>query len=260
MKLSQIGVIIGAILIVLLLIIAVLAGIISKNDPIQQSIQNTLEGPSAQHPFGTDRLGRDIFSRVLYGLRANLGVGALAVLIALVIGAILGGAGGLLELFAGTPGKAINNIITIFARFLSSGPSFLLLLAIAGSHISATVPITIGIALILIPGFIRIASGAVLCGKEMRATGIIGMVLAKISLSMALAVLAYSILGFFGLGMQPPMPELGAMVSEGRSYLRASPTSIIYPGLLLVVTVLSFNILGESLNSSLIGKADRKRA
>ena len=252
MKLSHAGVIIGAVLVILLVLAAIFADIVSGHDPIEQNIQNVLESPSSQHPLGTDRLGRDILSRVVYGLRTNLGVGALAMLIALVAGVFLGGVGALLELVAGSPGKAINNIVTIFARFLSAGPAILLLLVIAAVRVGGTVAVAVGIALVLIPGFIRVVGGAVLCRKDISAFESIGMIVAKASLNMALAVLLYSILGFIGLGMQPPAPELGVLVAEGRNFLRDMANAVVYPGLVLAVTVLSFNILGESLNSLLI--------
>ena len=252
MKASHIGVIAGAALILIMVILAVFAGSVSKYDPISTDVSRSLEFPSSRHLFGTDRLGRDVFSRVLHGLREDLKVGVFAVLLALVGGSILGVLSTLLEQHAGILGKAVSNCITMYARFISAGPGILLLIAIVTFRFGSTVMMVIGIALVLVPGFIRVIGGIFKRRKNTITLGIAGIVCAIISTNMALAIMLFAAMGFLGLGIRPPMPELGALIAEGRNHLRNASYAVIYPGMTLFVALAAFYLFGESLNISFL--------
>ena len=243
--LSKIGVITGAVLIVMLTVTALFANILTEHNPIATNIQEQLSPPSRQHPYGTDNMGRDNQTRVFHGFRTTLGASSLSVLTALILGGALG-------LLAGGCGSTIYRAIILLARFLSAGPGILLILAIAYRWGSPALHMALGIPIVLIPGFIRVFSGLMLCKKDNNAKKLFGVVIAQISLGMAMAVLVCAGLGFIGLGAQPPTPEFGTMLASGIMYFRNAPWLVAYPGFALAVAALSFCILGESLNALLL--------
>ena len=242
-SLSIAGIIISSLLILLLIITALFAGILTGYDPILQNLQDRFSPPSSQHLFGADSFGRDVLTRVLYGFRSSLGVGALSILIALIIGALLG-------IAAGSTGSVIYSVIITAARFLSAGPGIILTILMA---VWSRSPLgcAIGIAIILIPGFIRVFSSII---SYKKAGDILLVIIAQMALSMALAVLLYAGLSYIGLGAQPPTAEPGLMIAHGIRYLRNGPHEAVIPGIALVLTALSFNILGESLNTYVLTK------
>ena len=247
--------IIGAALVILLVLAAIFAGLLTKHDPIMSDISMRFSRPTSGYPLGTDGLGRDIYTRVLYGLRTSLGTSAIAVLMSLMIGTILGAVGAFLEEFAGTIGKAINNAIVIMARFVSTGPGMLLLLVIPIAFgAGGTISIASGIAIVLLPGFILVAGGVISCRRTGNALSLLGLVVARISISMALAVFIYAIMSFIGMGAQPPTPELGSMISQGRNFITSSLYIALVPGITLALTLLSFNLLGEGLKAMALDK------
>ena len=245
--LPLIGLIVGAVLVLLLVFSALFAGALSGYDPIESSVEERLIPPSQRHPFGTDALGRDTLSRIVYGFREDLGVGGLAVLVSLVVGGAVG-------VVAGLVGGVLYKAAIYAMRFIAAGPGILFAVAIV-SVWRGSLSIVVGIAVLLVPGFTRVVSGLVLCLKNDNANkggyllSALLAVLGRVSLSMALAILVYAGFSFIGLGAQPPTPELGAMIGEGRMYIRDAAHTLVYPGVALVVSVLSFNILGESLNA-----------
>ena len=248
-KLSIAGAIIGALLVALLICAALFADSLARYDPHMQSLEERTSAPSQQHLYGTDHLGRDMKARVIYGIRDDLLVAAQATLIALIAGGVLGAA-------AGVCGGLADKVILFFGRFLASGPAILLTIVLASRGLAfagMTTGLMTGIVFILIPGFIRvirgIVSGSVDKGTNIikRALIITGAAAARIFLSIALAILVYAGFGYLGLGAQPPSPELGAAIRDGRNYLGSASYLIVYPALALVFTTLSFNILGESL-------------
>ena len=252
--LSKIGMIAGAVLVLLLIVTALLAGVLAEHGWEVQNFERQLEGPSQQHPFGTDRLGRDVYSRILHGLGTTLGAGALAMVMALAVGAILGAAAQWL-------GSVARSAVVCIARFISAGPGILLVFLIPAVRGPGAILITaVAIAIVLIPGFTRVFGGVVLCLKNADALGALGLIAAQMSLSMSMAVLAHAALGFIGLGTQPPTPELGALIAESRSFLRTHPNFVINPGLVLAFTAFAFNVLGESLNSAVLAKESGKNA
>ena len=260
--LNKTGMIAGAILVGLLILMALFASILTTHDPIAIDPAVRLSPPTQQNPFGTDNLGRDMLSRILYGWRTTLFIGFLAMLIALVAGAILGMAGGVLEDVAGSFGKVVNKVFICTARFLSAGPGILLAIAIAVASVynrGGYLGRATGIALLLVPGFIRVFGGVAPCFRDKTVKHAILMVLAQISLSIALAILVCAGLGYLGLVVQPPTPELGALIGSSREFLRVGSYLLLFPGLLLGVSALSFNILGESLNAHLLVVHYKKR-
>jgi len=242
--LSKIGVIVGAILVVLMIILALCASILTEYDPFVSSMQDRFSPPSQQHPFGTDNMGRDIQSRIFHGLRTTLGVSFLAVLIALVLGGALG-------LLAGAFDGVISRSVILLARFLSAGPGILLVIVSYRGGLSA-LNLALRMPVVLIPGFVRAFSGLKLCQKGNNTKKPLGMVIAQISLSMALAVFVCAVISYIGLGIPAPSPEFGALIAVGRDHLRNAPWMVVYPGLALAFAALSFNILGESLNALLL--------
>ena len=245
--LPLVGLIVGAVLVLLMVFSAIFAGVLSGYDPIELSVEERLTPPSQRHPFGTDNLGRDIFSRIVYAFRVDLRVSALAVLISLIVGGIIGAVAGLV-------GGVVYKAVIYAARFIAAGPGILFAIAVVSIYYG-TVSAIIGIAVLLIPGFIRVVSGLVLCLKNDSANkdgslpSALLAILGRVSLSMALAMLVYAGFSFIGLGAHPPTPELGAIISEGRMYLRNAVHVAMYPGIALLISALSFNILGESLNA-----------
>jgi peptide/nickel transport system permease protein len=254
----------GLLVVALLVAIAVLAPAIVPHPPNDQSFRIKLEPPSAEHLFGTDEFGRDIFSRVLIGTRVALGVGIFPVLIALVIGVGLG-------LIAGYYGRGIDQVVMRLIDILLAFPWLLLaigIMAVLGPGINNVV---IAVAIVYTPAFARIVRGSVLSIKEKeyveaaRAMGqpdgkiIVRHVLANAwapiivlsTLSIGQAIIYAAGLSFIGLGTQPPDADWGVMLSSGREYLRDAPWLGFFPGFAILVTVLAFNLFGDGLRDAL---------
>ena len=259
-KLSLIG--LAVVLIVILIV--VLAPYIATHDPRFIDYNAVLKPPSSNHYFGTDDLGRDIFSRVVWGGRESLRVGFMGITIALVgaliVGVSTGYAGGIVD-------DITQRVIEVFMAF----PTILLLLsivAILGPNLT-TVMIALGIS--VIPGYARLVRGSVLSVKNMeyitsaRLVGakdlrimlryilpnMMGPILVYTTLGLGGAIMTTAGLSYIGLGAQPPSPEWGAMLNNGRSYLRTAYWMSIYPGLAVFIVVLCINIFGDGLRDAL---------
>jgi len=249
-KLSVAGAIIGALLVLLLICVALLADSLAGYDPLTTHYDERMSAPSRQHPYGTDLLGRDVQSRVIHGVRDDLIFAAGATLIALVAGGVLGIVAGLLK------GGVIDKIIVFLGRFLASGPAILLAAVLAMSTFGpdgTATGRTVGVAIVLIPGFIRVIRG-IIAGKVdeganvgRRALMMAGAAASQVFISISVAILVYAGLSFLGIGAQPPASELGAAIASGRNNLHGAPYLMVYPALALITMTLSFNILGESL-------------
>jgi len=252
-KISTIGTIAGAVLVLLLILAACFADALTNHDPIEMSIADRLSPPSSTYPFGTDNMGRDIQTRIVYGLRTNIGVGALAALMALIVGGMLGVAAGLL-------GGMTNKAVVCLARFLAAGPGVLLVFVVLPAIGFSSFNSAIAISILLVPSFIHVIRGVVLflsdtgSSEDKRALKALGAVAARISSSVALAMLVMAGLGYLGIGAQPPTPELGAMFAAGREFFRTATHLVTYPGLALFVSVIPFHLLGGSLNRLLLAK------
>jgi len=255
-------------IILLFIVCAVFAPLIAAYDPIATDLGNALKKPSAQHWFGTDELGRDLFSRILFGARISLVIGLISVAIGLAvgvpIGALTGYFGGKLDLFAQ---RAIDIMIAFPGILLA-----IIVVTVLGVGVE-NVMIATGIA--SVPVYARLVRGSVLSIKKLgyisaakalgiaEATIIFGHVLpncfspviVQSTFQVATSILWAAGLGFLGLGAQPPIPEWGAILSRGRVYMRVAPHLTTYPGLAIFFMVLGFNLLGDGLRDALDPKS-----
>jgi peptide/nickel transport system permease protein len=249
---------------VILTATAILAPALAPYDPLAVAVEEQLLPPSSTHWAGTDLFGRDIFSRLLFGSRISLLVGVVAVAIASIPGLILG-------LIAGYNGRWIDSIIMRVMDVMLAFPGILLALSIVALLGSGLPNAMIAVGVAGIPNYTRLVRASVLTTKRRqfvraaRAVGcgagrivfrhilpnIFAPVLVLATLDMAWAILSASSLSFLGLGAQPPAPEWGAMLNEGRGYLRQAPWITAAPGLAIMLTVLSVNLLGDGLRDAL---------
>lgn len=264
--------ILGGVIVSIFVLCAIFAPWVAPHDPFKISLQRVLQPPSFEHPLGTDQLGRDMLSRIIYGARVSLTIGLVAVAIG-VLGGVPAGA------IAGFYGGKADLIFQRAMDVLLALPGILLALvviAVLGVGLFNTM-IAIGIA--SIPVYARLVRGLVLSIKEQeyisaaRALGIgnlrtvfrhimpncLGPIIVVSSLEMATAILAAAGLGFLGLGAQPPTPEWGTMLSDGRLFLRTAHHLVTFPGLAIVLAVLGFNLLGDGLRDALDPKLKTTR-
>lgn len=255
---------IGAYVIGVLILIAILAPILSPFDYAAQNLQKTKLVPNRENLLGTDEFGRDILSRILYGSRISLMIGIGSIGIGMVIGVSLG-------LIAGYFGGFIDSLIMRLVDVMLAFPYFLLAIAIIVLLGPGVFNIMLTIAIYSVPTFIRVIRGLVLSQKEKeyieaaRAFGendfniifryllpnCVPSIIVYATLRIGSAILIASILGFLGLGITPPSPEWGAMLSGGRAYLRSAPHVVIFPGIAIMIAVLAFNLLGDGLRDIL---------
>lgn len=256
--------VIGAILILFFIVVAIIGPFIAPYSPTEQDLVNKLQGPSAEHWLGTDHFGRDIFSRIIHGTGLTLIVGFFSVALGATVGVFLG-------IISGYYGGRIDSIIMRLMDILLAFPSILLALAIVTVLGGSLVNVIIAVAISSIPIFARIVRGSTLSVKKleyidaMRALGasdariifkhilpnISSPIIVQATLSIATSIISASGLSFLGLGAQPPTPEWGAMLSDGRNYLYNAPHVATFPGLAIVAVVLAFNMLGDGLRDAL---------
>ena len=251
----------------ILVALAVLAGLapyIAGYDPNAVDMAQPLGAPSRAHPLGTDLYGRDILARLFWGGRVTLLLGVMSVGIAASAGVLLG-------LFAGYYGKLIDGLIMRFIDVLLAFPRVLLALTLVGLLGPGLWNVMVAVGIAGITGYARLVRGSVLSAKEhlyveaARLIGcpngiilfrhllpnITGPVIVLATLDVGTAILAASSLSFLGLGVQPPTAEWGYMLNEGRSYLRVAPWMTLFPGLAIMLSVLSINMLGDGLRDAL---------
>ena len=247
----------------MLALVALLAPFITGYDPAQPDIRARMAAPSLGHPFGTDDLGRDLFTRVVFGSRVSLQIGFISVGIGFVCGVTLG-------LLAGYYPR-IDNLILRAVDVLLAFPGLLLAIAILGALGPSLTNAMIAVGVAAVPSFVRITRSAVLRVRTQdyveasRAVGaqdarillrhvlpnISSEVIVTTTLSMAAAILAASVLSFLGLGAQPPTPEWGAMVFVAKDFLDIAPHIALFPMLAIFITVLGFNFFGDGLRDAL---------
>jgi peptide/nickel transport system permease protein len=247
-----------------LILVAVFGSMVAPYDPFLPAPLDRLQPPSIAHWFGTDSLGRDILTRVIYGSRISLMIGLVSVSISLVPGTILG-------LFAGYFGKSTDAVIMRIMDVILAFPAILMAIFIAAILGPSLINTMIAVGIVYIPHYARIVRSSVLQLKEqlfvqsVRHMGgshtrtifghILPNALAPIivyaTLGMGTAVLQAAALGFLGLGAQPPQPEWGAMLSEGRQYLQLAPHVAAFPGLAILLLVLGFNVFGDGMRDVL---------
>lgn len=254
----------AGLVLVLIVLAAILAPWTAPYDPAAPDYQNILAGPSSAHWFGTDAYGRDIFSRVIWGGRISLWVGFISV-------AIGGTAGVILGLISGYLGGWVDSVIMRFCDVLLAFPGILLAIGIVAVLGPGVTNVIYAVAVFSVPVFARLVRGSTLALKEtvyVQAARSIGVhrvplvlrhilpgtlpgVIVYVSLRIGTAILTAASLSFIGLGAQPPSPEWGAMLADGRSYLGVADQVTIFPGLAIFVTVLAFNLLGDGLRDAL---------
>lgn len=262
---------VGVFIVALIVVAAALAPYIAPYDPIAQDYDALLLPPSPQHPMGTDDLGRDIFSRVVYGTRYALLIGVAVVALELVLGAFLG-------FIAGYFGKFLGSFIMRVVDMVLSIPTLVLALAIAGALGGGLLVLIIAISVAGWGEFARLVRGQVLYVKEFtyieaaRAIGArdwhimfkhlvpncLGPVIVYSTLYMPAAILWSAALSFLGLGAQPPTPEWGAIISDGRSFIASAWWISTFPGIAIMITTLGFNFVGDGLRDALDPKFERQ--
>lgn len=250
----------GVVLIGGLIVIAVIAPFIAPYDPIQTDLASRLAAPSRAHPFGTDQLGRDILSRVLYGTRISLRIAILTAVIATLIGAPLGIVTGY---FRGRLDDLLMRVTDMFMAF----PRLILAMAIAAALRPTLENVIIAISLAAWPAYARLARSVTLGLREenyveaARAIGagvprllarhifpgVLSPLTIQVSLDMGGIILTAAGLGFIGFGAQPPTPEWGVMISEGRNYITQQWWVSTFPGIAISFVVLGFNMLGDGI-------------
>jgi peptide/nickel transport system permease protein len=254
----------GLVILVGLVLVALLAPVVAPYEINEIDVANRLSPPSGDHWFGTDELGRDVFSRVIIAARVSLQVGFISVGIALSIGVPIG-------LLAGYYGGWVDSILMRIMDILFSIPAIVLAIAILAALGPDLLNAMIAIGIVYTPIFARITRGSVLTLRDAvfvraaRSVGatdfrilathilpnVIAPVIVQTSLSLAFAILAEAALSFLGLGVQPPNPAWGRMLSEGRGFFQQAPWMAIFPGLAIFMTVFAFNAFGDGLRDAL---------
>ena len=256
--------VLGLIVIVVLVIIAIIGPYITPYDYTAYDYMNTLAGPSPEHLFGTDQYGRDILSRMLVGTRLTLGVSLSAVVIGAALGTVLG-------LLAGYYGGIIEMLVMRGSDVLFSFPDILLAIAIVAILGSGIINVLIAVMVFTIPSFARIMRSATLAVKgslyvEVAQSlgckdsrllfvhifpGTIQSLIVNFTMRIGSAIMAAASLSFLGFGANVSEPEWGAMLSQGRNYIGIASHMVYFPGLIIFITVLAFNLFGDGLRDTL---------
>lgn len=260
------GALIGGSFILLLLLLALFGNVLYdyETDIVAQNIANRFIHPCWEHPFGTDHLGRDVFARMIYGIRASLPVGFVAVMISLVFGMVLGS-------IAGFFGGWLDNVIMRCLDIFNAMPTILMAIVLIAVMGISTMSLMIAIGLSSVPSFARISRAAVLMVRNQefvesaRAIGCTDLevifqhvlpnclspIIVQTTLRMGSAIISASSLSYLGLGVTPPMPEWGALLSGGRAYMLDHGYLTVFPGLAIMLTVIAFNLMGDGLRDAM---------
>ena len=256
--------ILGLSIVFLLVGLALTAPLLAPHDPAAQHVAERLESPSLTFPLGTDNLGRCILSRLLFGARLSLGFAGVASLLVLLLGVVVGAV-------SGYAGGFLDAVIMRVVDMVLAFPLLLLALAITGFVGVGIGSVLVGVITVWWASYARIVRGLVLSLRERpfieaaRAGGVtpiriitrhvipnvIPPIVVLATLEMGSLLLAISGLNFLGLGVQPPTAEWGAMLNDGRPFLRSAPQLMIYPGLAISLAVMGFNLLGDGLRDAL---------
>jgi ABC-type dipeptide/oligopeptide/nickel transport system permease subunit len=255
---------IGLYILVIMAVISVIGPYIAPRDPYEFDLSKARLPPSLEHPLGTDELGRDILSRILVGARYTFGLSVLSVIAGASIGTLLG-------LISGYRGGLWDTVIQRVNDILLAFPTILLAIALVAFLGQGVHSLVIAIAVSSMPVYVRLVRASVLqvvTEDYVVAAKMLGLsewsimvkhilpnvmapVLVQLSYHMGLAILIASALGFLGLGVPPPSPEWGAMIGSGRVYLFRSPHIVVFPGLVISITIIAFNMVGDGLRESL---------
>ncbi|MCE5209827.1 MAG: ABC transporter permease [Chloroflexi bacterium] len=254
---------IGLTILVFLALIAIFAPVVAPYDPIKMDLNNSLQPPNSEHLLGTDKLGRDMLSRLIYGSRISLTIGFIVEGIALLLGVTLGAV-------AGYFGGIIDNIIMRIVDVVIAFPFLILAIAIVAIVGPSLTNMMLVLGCVVWIDYARIIRGMFLSLKEeefvvaARVIGAkdsriifrhvlpstMGVIIVQATFGIASAILSASSLSYLGMGAQPPTPEWGAMLSEARPYLRTLPMMTFAPGLAIMITVLAINFVGDALRDA----------
>lgn len=258
------GAVAALVILVLIIASAMLAPLLPMADPIQVDSPHALYSPGSPYLFGSDQYGRDVFSRVIYGGRISLLVGPIAVIIALVPGVAVG-------LIAGYYGRWVDTLLMRIIDVMLAFPGILLALGVVAVLGPSLTSLMIAVGISTIPTYARLTRASVLTAREnlyvdaARVVGapdleillrhilpnVVAPIIVISTLGVGAAILVAATLSFLGLGSQPPTPEWGRMLSEGRQYLREQWWIATFPGLAIMLTVLALNVLGDGLRDVL---------
>jgi peptide/nickel transport system permease protein len=255
---------IGALLVGALLFTAIAAPLIAGQDPLAQNLAGQMRPPDLRHLMGTDKLGRDVFARIVYGARISVCIGFLSVTLAMSVGTCVG-------MIAAYAGGYVDGILMGAMDAMLAFPSIMLAIAVTTILGPSITNVMIAVGIVYIPQYARLARSSVLVVKNMeyvdaaRALGvgtlrllgrhvfpnILTPLLAQATLGVATAELEAAGLSYLGLGARPPMPEWGSMLNDARDYWLSAPWALIFPGLSVTLVVLGFNLLGDGLRDAL---------
>lgn len=260
------GAMVGGAFVLLLVFVALFRDVIYDYDTqiVMQNLSQRFIHPCWEHPFGTDNLGRDLFARVVYGTGSSLPVGVVAVLVALTLGLPLGAVAGF---FGGKIDDVIMRIMDIFAAV----PGILMAIAMVAVLGTGTVGLMISIGVTAVPSFARITRASVLSVRNQefveaaRAIGCTNLdiifkhvipnclspIVVQVSLRIGNSIITASSMSYLGLGVTPPMPEWGNLLSAGRTYIKDYSYLTMFPGLVIMLTVIAFNLLGDGLRDAM---------
>ncbi|BCL80089.1 ABC transporter permease [Ktedonobacteria bacterium brp13] len=252
------------VIVLIFVLAAIFAPLISPYSPILYHPAVAAQGPSLAHPLGTDALGRDQLSRIIYGTRVSLSVGVVTILMGGIVGTILG--------IIGAYSKGwVDQVITMVVDALLSFPSIVLALALVAALGPSIINLAIALAVVRVPIYTRLARGQTLLISEQdyvtasRVSGtltwkillrhvfpnIFSPLLVQATVSISLAILDESILSFLGLGTQPPTPEWGTMINDAQQYIRSDPWMMVGPALAIIIVLVSLNVFGDAVRDYL---------
>ncbi|MCC8104764.1 MAG: ABC transporter permease [Clostridiales bacterium] len=249
----------GCVITIFMAIVAIFAPLIATQDPYYMEVAKKLSAPSAEHWFGTDQLGRDVFSRVVYGTRVSMIVGLATALISFVVGMVLG-------LFAGYV-KVLDNIIMRICEAMGAIPPILMAIALVSALGTSIRNVIIALAVVYIPTIARVTRAAALSVKEMTyieairsegagwprilfghiAPNVLSPVIVQTTYIFASAIIIEAALSFLGAGVPAPMPSLGNMLYEAKSYYYNATWMTVFPGLFTILIVLGLNLFGDGI-------------
>jgi len=254
----------GALVMVLAVLVALAAPLLAPYDPLAQNLGNTLAAPGRAHLLGTDNVGRDVLSRVIWGTRVSLVAGLVSVVLAVCAGSVLG-------VVAGYCGGRIDGVVMRVMDAVLSFPPLVLALALGAVLGAGLGGVLLALGVVYTPTFARLMRGQVLtitardyvdAARALGASGwrvaarhvvpnAINPIIVQASLSVAFAILAEASLSFLGLGIQPPQASWGSMINAGRGYLQQAPWIVFGPGAALFVTVVGLNFVGDAVRDAL---------
>ena len=257
---------VGLIILVCLVLVAVFCPLFLSysDDVIKQNVRERLQTPSLAHPFGTDQFGRDVFARVIWGTRISLSASLVIISIATVAGALIGAV-------AAYYGGKVDNVIMRVMDIFYALPFNLMAICIVASLGNGIFNLGLACVIGVIPGFTRVFRSAILPIRNQEyieaaracntsdwriltkhiLPNALGPIIVQATLNLAITILAVAGLSYIGLGVEPPTPEWGTMLSDGRQYMRNCPYLVIFPGLAIMISAMSLNLIGDGLRDAL---------